>query len=537
MLKRDKSQTLIVVLVVVVIALGLGAAFLFYSRTAIETTETQIYNEQAYSLAKSGLERFTQCVSLNPCTCNISDQTFSLGGGTFTANFTKTLEGSTVKLDITSTGKYEKSSRILKASISFPLQEWYKYYTPMDAYASAVVKAADGGFYVAGKFVAQSGLIIIKTDSQGNREWANTYSDTGISDYQTDQIQATPEASDGGFVFAGSVAGPGGPGGDYSDLFLLKVSSAGQITWARIYATSGSEGAGGVKRTSDGGYIVTGIRVWDTLLMKVNANGDLDTTFGGTGAMAYAQGVGVGRGVLQTVDGGFVAHSSTNDTKWGLLKTTSTGILSWARRFDKCDMESQNSYLVQASDGGFVIGGTTYSPPWTPVLIKTDANGNKQWVRGYIDGAYATFQRTTDGGYIIGGFGTSTLIKTDADGHKQWARGNSLPYGSPGPSFNALGLQQLSNGGYVGCVSHWIQQDQKQYASLFTTDSSGNMRCCGIEDTTSQIGEADLTSSINQSDLTGNGTPVSFAVKKHGTDFNVIVTPLFPSAQTLCPQQ
>lgn len=105
-----------------------------------------------------------------------------------------------------------------------------------------------------------------------------------------------------------------------------------------------------------------------------------------------------------------------------------------------------------SGDGGSVHAGFTYSGSsgnktsalngdgdfW---LAKLDANGVKQWDRSYggdsFDGAYSV-QRTSDGGYILGGdsysgvsgnktnaaigSGDGWLVKTDAAGNKQWER-------------------------------------------------------------------------------------------------------------------
>ncbi|MBN2239886.1 MAG: hypothetical protein JW712_08925, partial [Dehalococcoidales bacterium] len=101
--------------------------------------------------------------------------------------------------------------------------------------------------------------------------------------------------------------------------------------------------------------------------------------------------------------------------------------IEWERTFGG-ESEDGGISLQQATDGGFIIIGTTFSygagesDVW---LIKTDSNGNKQWDKtfGGIEYDFAgSIQQTTDGGFIIVGttfsYGAGEsdvwLIKTDS---------------------------------------------------------------------------------------------------------------------------
>ena len=79
---------------------------------------------------------------------------------------------------------------------------------------------------------------------------------------------------------------------------------------------------------------------------------------------------------------------------------------SWSRTFG--GSENDLGYSVQqTSDGGYILFGTTESygaGDYDFWLIKTDAQGNKEWERtfgGTEDDWGWSVQRTSDGGYIL----------------------------------------------------------------------------------------------------------------------------------------
>src|SRR5436190_541796 len=87
-------------------------------------------------------------------------------------------------------------------------------------------------------------------------------------------------------------------------------------------------------------------------------------------------------------------------------------------------------YGQQTTDGGYIMVGTTEAigpGGWLIHIIKTDANGDTLWTKtigGTGDDNAGFVQQTTDGGYIITGWGDSFgtggdiyLIKTDDNGN------------------------------------------------------------------------------------------------------------------------
>ncbi|MBN1357606.1 hypothetical protein JW988_02450, partial [Candidatus Bathyarchaeota archaeon] len=119
-----------------------------------------------------------------------------------------------------------------------------------------------------------------------------------------------------------------------------------------------------------------------------------------------------------------------------VVKTVYASSEMWSQTYGSPDNDFACS-LVATSDGGYAIAGTigkTFDDLlsgdyW---LIKLDSDGNEEWNQTYDgtgkdSGCFVV--QTTDGGYAISGYSSSTslpdtgdfwLVKTDSDGNEQW---------------------------------------------------------------------------------------------------------------------
>ena len=249
----------------------------------------------------------------------------------------------------------------------------------------------DGGYILAGYTesygVGEADFWLVKTDSEGNKEWDRTFG--GTDDDEADSVRQT---TDGGYILAGYTESYGV---GEADFWLVKTDSEGNKEWDRTFGRTNYENF--VKQTSDGGYILAGYDCW---LVKTDSEG----------AKQWGQTFnrGTARSVQQTTDGGYIPRST--GSCFQLMKTDSEGDKEWDRTFSKTGYDIAYS-VKQTSDGGYILTGIIgcYDVGEQPLdfwLVKTDSEGNKQWDRTFGGTSYdiaQSVQQTTDGGYILAG--------------------------------------------------------------------------------------------------------------------------------------
>ena len=271
---------------------------------------------------------------------------------------------------------------------------------------------------------------LVKTDSNGNKQWDKTFGGTGY-----DTANSVQQTSDGGYIIAGNR--------------LVKADSNGNEQWNKTI------GGRYIQQTADSGYILAGnTRSYgagksDFWLVKTDSCGNeqWNKTFGGSGEdEAWS--------VQRTNDGGYIITGETKSYGAGygdvwLIKTDSLGNKQWNKTFggDKCD---RGNSVQQASDGGYIIAGYTKSygagkeDVW---LIKTDSLGNKQWDKTFGGSSYDkgwAVRQTSDGGYIITGYTWSYgagkadvwLIKVKGEAVENQPPTASFTYTPPNPTVN-----------------------------------------------------------------------------------------------------
>ncbi len=250
-------------------------------------------------------------------------------------------------------------------------------------------------------------------------------------------------------------------------IFCLGPTHA-QIKFEIIYGGSGYDHARSVWQTNDNGYIVSGFSNVDgttnteVFLLKTDSVGAIEwfKFHGGDEIQA-------GKSVQQTMDNGFIVAGYTNENignayDFLLIKFDQNGELLWKKTYGGEDWDL-GEYVEQTFDGGYIIGGSTFSlgnGGEDGYLIKTDANGNVEWSKTYggsLDDQFQTVRQCSDSGFVAIGRSTSFsngdddvfVVRTNKQGDTLWTKTQgdvNSDYGksilqNPDGSFVFVGVQ------------------------------------------------------------------------------------------------
>jgi len=309
---------------------------------------------------------------------------------------------------------------------------WQKTYggTYSD-FAYSIQETSDGGYIVAGETWSFGAggydVWVLKLEADGNVTWQKT-----CGGAENDAAYSIQETSDGGYIVAGETWSFGAGS---CDVWVLKLEANGNVTWQKTYGGASDDFAYSIQETSDGGYIVAGntesfgAGSCDIWILKLDSAGNVtwQKTYGGQ----YIDGV---RSIQETSDGGYIVAGETDLSGAGsadvwILKIEADGNVTWQKTYGGADDDSAYS-IQETSDGGYIVAGRTESfgagvaDVW---VLKIEANGNVAWQKTYggASGDYAySIQETSGGGYIVAGrtesFGAGLtdvwVLKLDSDG-------------------------------------------------------------------------------------------------------------------------
>jgi len=358
-----------------------------------------------------------------------------------------------------------------------------------DERGRCIRQTADGGYVVTGDTqtygAGSNDFWVIKCDSAGGIQWQKTYG--GSAD---DGGQCIQQTSDGGYVVAGHTYSYGTGG---CDMWVLKLDSAGTISWQKTYGGSSTDYCTSIRQTTDGGYIAAGYTasygsgMTDLWILKLGSLGNTmwQKAYGGNN-------LDIANNINQTTDGGYIvtgytkSYGAGNDDFW-VIKLDSVGTIIWQKTYGGSYTDRGKS-VQQTSDGGYVVAGYTSSygaGSYDLWILKLDVSGKISWQKTYGGSSHdycSSIQQTTDGGYIVIGdthsYGAGEhdlwLLKLDASGSISCQK----TFGGSSDDIS-YSVCQSSDGGYIvsGRTESFSAGDDDLW--ILKLESSGDILGCG----------------------------------------------------------
>jgi hypothetical protein len=276
------------------------------------------------------------------------------------------------------------------------------------------------------------------------KQWDKTYGGT-----EDEELEIVRQTSDGGYIMGGTSSS--GISGDKTkasrggtDYWVVKVDATGAVEWNKVYGGDGADRLMALEQTADGGYLLGG--------------------YSNSG------------------ESGNKSDPSRGNNDYWVVKIKANGKVQW----DQTVGGNGSDFLedvIQTSDGGYLLGGTSYSGSsgdktepsrgqsdfW---IVKLSASGQPQWDKtlggSSYDGLSAILQ-TSDGGYLLGGGSTSPIsgdktspqkvfcdeecyfnfwaVKVSATGTLEWDKTYGATGGETGQSI--LDMVPTQDGGYL----------------------------------------------------------------------------------------
>jgi len=310
----------------------------------------------------------------------------------------------------------------------------YNYFSGITVYQTS----ADNGFititagYEYNYEEDNTDAYIIKTDSNGNKEW-----DLKLGGPFDDYGYSILESSDGSYIFTGVV----GSSGRNEDIWLVKLDNDGDIVWEKRYDYSNDDYGYSIDETVDNGFIICGYikkngEKSQLFLMKTDSEGNLewDVDFGG-------EGDDYGAYVKQTNDQGFIVAGSTKSFSYyndiWLIKVASEGAP---------DKPSISGEINGKAGNEYEYTFTTIDPNDDDIYlyIEWGDNETEEWVGNYMSGEEVKIKHTfsEQNTYII-----RAKSKDIYDAESDWATLEvSMPKNKP---INTPFLRFLENHPYL----------------------------------------------------------------------------------------
>ena len=372
--------------------------------------------------------------SLQPCISQGWERAFGASQNDGLSDVLATPDGGYLAVGTTQTGPMDREILLLKTDAD-GIQEWSKNidHPAHELYGKSIEPTSDGGYIIGGTSFSDGAYFgfLVKTDGFGNVQWKL---------FSVDSVQGRRaiQLADGSYALVGNkfqtINVGGVPTLDY-DVFLMKTE-ADTVAWWNAYGSNFFEDGYGIAEIPGEGLLLAGVTSdttgngdYDVLVIRTDLNGGLVWTKKHGSAAAE-----LGFDITPCANGNFaIAGKSeflTPESEDVLLYKINPGgnILSW-RTYPKPGLETARS-VQELNDGSFILTGDVRASEGAQrnvLLLKTDANSDELWTKefgGILGDAGHSVKQASNGGFVIAGttysFGAGGqdgyLLRTDTSG-------------------------------------------------------------------------------------------------------------------------
>lgn len=274
--------------------------------------------------------------------------------------------------------------------------------------------------------------------------------------------------------------------GAQSSMMLMRTDLDGNLEWTRLIASELNSEGFGMARTPDGGLVLMGSQgtgsFKDILLVKTDLDGSViwERSFGGPLN-------DMGRDVIALQQGGYMLIGTTSSFGQGVasmyvIRTDAEGNELWSRAFGGTSLDGGSS-LVQVDDFHVMLLGFTesfgagYRDQW---LLSVSVDGDSLWSVTYGGADYEESQglhRASDGSFLLCGHSASVIpihamhgLRIEANGQIRWEH----HFGTSAAHSGGEGVLEDSDGRILFAGrSNGFGQGEHVY--LVKTDGAGNI--------------------------------------------------------------
>ena len=204
-------------------------------------------------------------------------------------------------------------------------------------------------------FVNQN-ILAVLTDASGAVVW-----ERAIGDPTTEEWATSAVADGDGYL----VAGVSGPLESINDLFLIRLTSTGEVDWQQSYSSSAVRRDTRIVATSDNAFVLAGYglygptRLRDPNLVKVDGTGNViwEKTFGYANSQDLVLGaLALGDGLICCGSASRYAGTDSASFLLYLLRTDLNGNAVWENTYDQTNI-NEGRAMVAKADGTFLVCG------------------------------------------------------------------------------------------------------------------------------------------------------------------------------------